>query len=312
MYRRLTGVTPPQKKLFDMKTPFTGLLVLLTLSLNVQAQRRVSAPMRHFMQQAASPANAIPYGNNPNAGHYVTAGDARIYYEVYGKGKPLVVLHGGGVGSTYEMFQFIDSLSKTYQVIAVSTRGHGKSEIGQLPLTYEQKADDVLAVINAVTKDSVLVLGFSDGAYTGYKLAGMYPARVRKLIAIGAGEQVPGLRKVILDAKAMARIDPLYWNQQVALMPEPERIEEYWTKLAQFYNTMTASKELFASIRCPVLVVSGDRDQNAPLATIMAACQMIRASQLCIVPNAGHTVFLENFPAVWASITPFLPNHVQP
>ena len=158
MYRRLTGVTPPQKKLFDMKTPFTGLLVLLTLSLNVQAQRRVSAPMRHFMQQAASPANAIPYGNNPNAGHYVTAGDARIYYEVYGKGKPLVVLHGGGVGSTYEMFQFIDSLSKTYQVIAVSTRGHGKSEIGQLPLTYEQKADDVLAVINAVTKDSVLVM----------------------------------------------------------------------------------------------------------------------------------------------------------
>lgn len=169
-------------------------------------------PMHAFMQQVPSPAGAIPYGNNPKAGKYVQAGDARIYYEVYGKGKPLVILHGGGVGSTYEMAQFIDSLSKTYQVIAVSTRGHGKSEIGHSPVTYEQKANDVHAVIQAITADSVTVLGFSDGAYTGYKLASMYPARVKKLVAMGAGEQVPGLRKVILSVTDMAKLDSLYFK----------------------------------------------------------------------------------------------------
>lgn len=218
----------------------------------------------------------------------------------------MVVLHGGGYGSTYEMATFVDSLSKTYQVIAISTRGHGRSEIGSTPMTYEQKANDVYAVIQAMTSDSVTVLGFSDGAYTGYKLASMYPARVRKLVAIGAGEQVPGLRKVILDTGTAFRLDSLYWKQQLSLMPEPGRLQEYWTKLADFYNTMTASKTLFASIKCPVLVLSGERDQNAPLATVIAAYQMIPNSQLSIIPNAPHPVFLVNFPAVWASVSPFL------
>lgn len=165
--------------------------------------------------QKESPAQArkIPYGNNSIAGHYVQAGDAKIYYEVYGKGKPVVLLHGGIMGSIDEMHQFIDSFSKNYQVIAVSTRGHGKSEIGQGPVTYEGKANDVMAVINAVTRDSLIVLGFSDGAYTGYKLASMYPERVKKLIAIGAGEQVPGLRKVVFDATDAMRDDNLFWKQ---------------------------------------------------------------------------------------------------
>ncbi|MBO0948435.1 alpha/beta fold hydrolase [Fibrella forsythiae] len=264
------------------------------------------ASMRHFAQTTPSPSEAIPYGNNPKTGHYTEAGDARIYYEIYGKGKPFVVLHGGVYGSTYEMATFIDSLSKSYQVIAISTRGHGKSEIGFTPITYEQKANDVYAVIQAVTTDSVLVLGFSDGAYTGYKLTSMYPERVRKLVAIGAGEQVPGLRKVILNTQTAFELDSMYWRQQLTLMPEPGRLQEYWTKLADFYNTMTASKALFTSIRCPVLVLSGERDQNAPLATVIAAYQMIPNNQLSIIPNAPHPVFLLNFPAVWASVLPFL------
>lgn len=270
------------------------------------SQTQPALGMRHFMQSKPLPATAIPYGNNPKAGHYVKAGDARIYYEVYGQGKPLVVLHGGGVGSIYEMAPFIDSLTKTYHVIAISTRGHGKSEIGRTPVTYEQKANDIMAAVNQVTNDSVIVLGFSDGAYTGYKLASLYPARVQKLVAIGAGEQVPGLRKVILNVREMTKLDSLYIKQQLNLMPEPNRLQEYWTNLANFYNTMTASKALFGSIQCPVLVLSGEHDQNAPLATVIAAYQMIPNSQLSIIPNAPHPVFLVNFPAVWASVAPFL------
>lgn len=274
-----------------MKTGFQ-FMIFTILSVNTYAQNRQPA--------------SVPYGNNPQAGRYALAEGAKIYYEVYGKGKPFFLLHGGIMGSIDEMAQFIDSLSKTYQVIAVSTRGHGKSEIGRTPLSYEQKANDVMAVINAVTKDSVTILGFSDGAYTGYKIASMYPARVNKLIAIGAGEQVPGLRKVVLDAKATFERDSIYWEKRLAIYPEPDRVPEYWKEYANFYNSMIASKSLFASIHCPVLVMSGELDQNAPLATVIAAYQMIPNSQLSIIPNAGHVVFFQNFPAVWASVVPFI------
>jgi pimeloyl-ACP methyl ester carboxylesterase len=283
------------------------ILCLLTLlCLHSYSQQHASKRLRHFMQSGPSRSNAIQYGNNPKAGHYVNAGDAKIYYEVYGKGKPIVILHGGIFGSTYEMFQFIDSLSKKYQVIAVSTRGHGKSELGTQPITYEQKANDVMAVINAVTKDSVIVLGFSDGGYTGYKLASMYPAKVKKLISIGATELYPGLRNFSFDAKQAVTLDSAYWKQQFRLMPEPQRLPEMFTLLGNMYSHLTLGKNFFQTIQCPVLLMAGDRDQSNPPQRVVSTAQMIPHSQVGIIPNCTHAVFLENFPAVWACIVPFL------
>src|SRR6478672_4614022 len=87
-----------------MKALFFSLASLLYLTAFSQQQAPIH--LHHFMQKTPSSANEIPYGANPKAGHYANAGDAKIYYEVYGKGKPIVVLHGGIFGSTYEMFQF--------------------------------------------------------------------------------------------------------------------------------------------------------------------------------------------------------------
>src|SRR5687768_14848472 len=120
---------------YRMKAIFFSLFTFM--SITAISQDKAAIPLRHFMQTGPAPENAIPYGANPNAGKYANVGDAKIYYEVYGKGQPLVVLHGGIMGSTKEMYQFIDSLSQYYQVIAVSTRGHGKSEIGSDSPTYE-------------------------------------------------------------------------------------------------------------------------------------------------------------------------------
>jgi len=264
--------------------------------------------LRHAFQTTPSPVDAIQYGNNAKAGRYADAGDTKIYYELYGEGDPLVILHGGNVGSTYEMAGFIDKFSKSYQVIAISTRGHGKSEIGKAPFTLEQRANDALAVIDAVTTDAVVVLGFSDGAYSGYKLASMYPKKVKKLIAIGAGEMKPGPATFENTLKSMSALDGPYWQQQLTLMPEPRRVDEFFAKQNDFYNGLTANKELFHSVKCPVLVLAGERDQNAHLSTVIAAYYMLPNSQLAIIPNATHTVFLENFPAVWECIVPFLAN----
>lgn len=248
---------------------------------------------------------AVHYGNNTPAGRYVQSGDAKLYYEVYGAGEPIVLLHGGIMGYIDEMAGFIEKLQTDHLVIAMATRGHGKSEYGQGPITYELKAKDVMAVVNAVTSDSVTVLGFSDGAYTGYKVASMYPERVKKLVAIGAGEQVPGLRKVVFSGGPFDA-DNDFWQGRKALMPQPERLEAFWKDMEHFYNTMEAGKPLLNSIQCPVLVLSGELDRNAPLMTVVSAYQMIPHAQLAIIPNTGHVVFKENFEAVWACLVPFI------
>jgi pimeloyl-ACP methyl ester carboxylesterase len=250
--------------------------------------------------------NKTPYGVNDNAGHYVQAKDAKIYYEVYGKGQPIVLLHGGLFGSTVEMTDFIDRLQQDFQVIAISTRGHGKSSLGTEPLTLEQRANDAMAVINAVTKDSVMVIGFSDGGYTAYQLGAMFPNRIKKMVVMGAGELYPGLRAFNFTAKQAIDLDKAYWEQQLKLMPEPERLEEMFAQVANCYNKARVGKALLGTIKCPVLVLAGDHDQGNTVEHVVNAARMIPKHQISIIPNTTHTVFLENFAAVWASIEPFL------
>ncbi|RZL13731.1 MAG: alpha/beta hydrolase [Hymenobacter sp.] len=282
------------------------LFLFLLLTTAAFGQQRPAKPLRAFMQATPSPKGALQYGNNPKAGHYAQAGDAKIYYEVYGKGRPFVLLHGGLLGSTYEMHQFIDSLSRKYQVIAVSTRGHGKSELGTAPLTYEQRANDVLAVLKATTRDSAIVLGFSDGGFAGYKLASMYPERVRKLITIGASEVTAGQRKFDFSPQQARALDSAYVHQQQALMPQPQRLGEMFTQVVGMYNHLTVDKALMQTIQCPVLVMAGDRDEGNPVDRMFRTAQDLRRGQLGIIPNASHGAFLINFPAVWADVTPFI------
>ncbi len=277
--------------------------MFLLLCTNTQAQQTLR---RAF--QPTNVVNKIPYGTNPQAGHYVQTKDAKIYYEVYGKGQPIVLLHGGLFGSIIEFADFIDQLKGKYQVIAISTRGHGKSELGTEPLTLEQRANDAMTVINAVTKDSVIVLGFSDGGYSAYKLGAMYSERVKKMIVIGAGEIRPGLREFNFTAKMAMEMDKLFWEQQLKLMPEPNRVEDLFTQVANCYNNVTVSKELLSTIKCPVLVMAGDNDGGNPVERVVSAARYIPNHQISIIPNTGHGCHNENFAAVWASIVPFLKN----
>jgi pimeloyl-ACP methyl ester carboxylesterase len=247
-----------------------------------------------------------PYGNNPSAAHYVQTKDAKLYYEVYGKGQPLVLLHGGIFGSTIEMTDFIEQLKTKYQVIAISTRGHGKSEMGSETLTLEQRANDAMAIINATTKDSVIVIGFSDGGYSAYKLAAMYPGHVKKIVVIGAGEVKPGIRDFTLTSKQALEMDPSYWKQQIKLMPDPKRLDDLFKQITNCYNNVTVSKELLSIIKCPVLVMAGDHDNGNPVERVVSAARYIPNSQISIIPNTGHGCFLENFNAAWAVINPFI------
>jgi pimeloyl-ACP methyl ester carboxylesterase len=89
-------------------------------------------------------------------------------------------------------------------------------------------------------------------------------------------------------------------------MPEPQRLQDMFTQLGKMYNPLTLGKDFFQTIQCPVLVMAGDRDQANPPLRVVSTAQMIPRSQVGLIPNCTHGVFLENFPAVWACVVPFL------
>ena len=92
----------------------------------------------------------------------------------------------------------------------------------------------------------------------------------------------------------------------MTICPEPDKKQAYWDNFYDFYNTVTVSKEILNSIKCPLLVMAGELDPNAPLATVIAAYYMLPNSQLGIIPNAGHGAFIDNFTAVWDCVVPFM------
>ncbi|MDW3192090.1 MAG: hypothetical protein R8G66_06990 [Cytophagales bacterium] len=97
-------------------------------------------------------AQSIPYGYNSKVGKYFDAGNnTQLYYETYGEGEPMLMLHGGVYGYIDEYSPFIPKLAEKYQVICLATRGHVKSDIGHEPFTYDQRASDAFKLIQHLT-----------------------------------------------------------------------------------------------------------------------------------------------------------------
>lgn len=250
----------------------------------------------------------IPYGNNSAAGNYLNVGDAKLYYEIYGKGKPLVMLHGGVYGYIDEFASFIPRLAEKYQVICIATRGHGKSEIGNTPFTYKQRAEDAYKIIRSITKDSVIVIGFSDGGFNAMKLAAMHPALVSKMIVMGVGDKPKNKKsgKFNYTAEKLLKSDSAFFSSRLQLMPQPERWQESLTKSSNMYNTDYMSKETFEKIKCPVLLMNGDKDDYSSIVEFIQCSKYIKNVQIALIPGCHHVIFFCNFAAVWACIEPFL------
>ncbi len=265
--------------------------------------------LKYFSQTPQMISSNTPYGDNSAAAHYAQSDDAKIYYEVYGKGEPILILHGGGLGCSYEMGCFVDKLKDNNQVILISTRGHGKSEIGHTPFSLKQRAKDIDAVLkNAGVKKPVTIIGFSDGGYSGYSFAANYPLSVKKLVTIGAGEVLHTNKFFVFDLNEWRKMDTDFINQQEKLMPEPERWQEMLHMYEDMWNVETVSKEIFSKIDCPVLIINGENDINSPMTTAIAAYYELPNAQLSIIPNTPHPCFLVNFNAVWSVIEPFISN----
>src|SRR5436190_17851003 len=137
----------------------------------------------------------IQYGSG--TGQYVNAGTTKIYYEEYGKGVPLLLLHGG-FGSIHDFQKVIPELSKNFRVIAVDSPGHGKSQQAD-SLCYQLMASIFSKVIDELKLDSVYVLGWSDGGDSGLILAADRADKVKRLVVSGANATTDGINPVVLN-----------------------------------------------------------------------------------------------------------------
>lgn len=283
-----------------MKKFFFGALTAALLLTN-------SADAARYFTQGDAAGSSTPYGDNLSVGKYVTAGDAKIYFEVYGAGEPILILHGGGVGTPYELGKILDELKSTHKLIVMSTRGHGRSEIGHSPLTYKQKADDAIAVLDALKiSKPVQIFGFSDGAYTAYEIAALYPERVERIAAIGAGTLQAGFFSGEMKLSDLEKFDKKFIDEQKKIRPEPERWQEFCDAYMKFWSEQNIGAETFGKIKCPVLLIVGDEDDHAPVVTVLEAHQMLANSRLCVVPKAWHTAFLDNYDVTATAIRQFV------
>ena len=266
------------------------------------------------LAQCQDKTKEISYGANPAAGHYLRVDDVNIYYETYGNGgTPLVLLHGGLYGYIAEFGELIRELSKHRLVIAIATRGHGRSELGTKPFSYTLFADDALEVIRHETKEKVDVLGFSDGAVTSYTLTTAHPDLVRRLVAIGGprrfADWTPNAQTEFKNAKAsdVERDSPQFVADRKKLMPQPER----WLEFVERVNAMESgpvyvTDDQIRSIQVPTLIVAGDHDPYNQTAKVVELFQLLPDGQLAIIPGCGHVVLDCRGPFTIAAVEEFL------
>lgn len=229
-------------------------------------------------------ANAqIHYGNNPAAGHYLSTRGFKLYYETYGEGEPLLLLHGNG-GSIENMANQIPFFSKHYKVIAIDTRAHGKSTDPSDSLSFEQIVDDFNALLDTLHLDSCYVIGWSDGGIDALLLAIRHPDKVKKMAFTGANltPDTLGLTPFVFGLIAAEHAQLLKQPHTAAIKNQQKIVD---LDLYQPHITL----DQLHQISCPTLVIGGDHDAIPVLHTVLIA-QNIPRSYLWIVPNSGHSV----------------------
>lgn len=236
---------------------------------------------------AAAPTTAKPvvkYGSNPAAGRTFTHDSVKLYYEVYGSGDPLLLVHGNGASIGSFKAQ-IDHFRKRYKVIAMDSRDQGKSGDSPDEITYEKMTDDLAALVDHLKLGPVNVLGWSDGAIEALLLGIRHPAKVKKIAAMAANLN-PSDQAFCPEAVAL--IKPMIDSMPAAEKETPEGKRTLKVTRMMLDHPHIDAKELEA-ITAPTLVLASDHDMIRDEHTV-EIYHHIPNSQLCIFPNSTHFV----------------------
>lgn len=218
----------------------------------------------------------------------VPINDIQLYYEIHGDGTPLILLHGGLGNADYWENQ-IPVLSKQYQVIAVDSRGHGRSTFSEQRISFALMASDVVALMDYLSIEKTHILGWSDGGIIGLDLAINHPDRLNKVIVYGANYGPSGVRTDIGESKKFNDYIEKATEDYQTLSPDPTRWDTFMENIGQMWaSEPNLTAEQLGSITVPILILDGDNDEVIYTEHTKEMASLIPTAELTLVPGTGH------------------------
>ena len=237
-------------------------------------------------QSARSPMGAavaaIPYGANKAASGSFVHDGVTLYYEIYGQGEPLLLIHGNG-GSIGTLAAQIAFFKTRRRVIVMDSRDQGRSSDSAEPLTYEKMADDQAALLDHLKTGPVDVLGWSDGGIEALLMGVRHPDKVRKLVAMAAN---------LTPDAVYPEVDQLVKDMLASITPEARNTPQGRRELKVATILMTEPHidlALLKKVAAPTLILSGDHDLIR-LSHTVDIYEALPNAELAVFPNSTHLV----------------------
>ncbi len=230
----------------------------------------------------------IKSGNIHFKSGYSDVNGMKMYYEIYGEGEPLVLLHGGGstIQSSFE--RVIPLFAKTYKVIAIETQNHGRSGFRDTPETFEQDADDVAVLLKNINIDKACFFGFSNGGHTSIEIYLRHPEIVKKLILASTPHKRDCFFPGFFDGFQNATLEtmPLQLRQAfLKVTPDSAKLQMMFEKDRDRMKVFKGwSDEQLKSIKVPTLIIAGNVDVPSPECAVEMH-RLIANSELAILPG---------------------------
>ncbi len=242
--------------------------------------------------------------NDASKGNYAEVNGLEMYYEIHGTGQPLVVLHGAYM-TIDAMGEIVPAIAETRQVIAVELQGHGRTADIDRPLSYEQMADDVAALLRHLVTEKADVFGYSMGGGVAFQVAIRHPELVRKLVVASASYTSDGMHPELLEmiptltpeAFAGSPIEEAY----LRTAPNPDDFPTLVAKMKRLdMEPFAWPPEDIREIAAPTLLIIGDSDSIRPEHAVelfqllgggvMGDLAGLPKSQLAVLPGTTHFV----------------------
>jgi pimeloyl-ACP methyl ester carboxylesterase len=251
-----------------------------------------------------------------------------MYYETYGAGQPLVLLHGAFSATGTSFGAVLPGLAQTRQVIAFELQAHGRTADIDRPLSTPQMADDVAAALRHLGIEQADILGYSMGSDVALHFVVRHPEMVRKLVLMSASYNLEGIHPGLMDGLGEMKPEMMHgspWHEEYTrLAPHPEDFDKLFakkTQMDQAYQPFTPAT--IKAITAPTLLILGDSDLIRP----EHAVEMFRLlgggvfgdtpaglpdSQLAILPGTSHVSIVDRAGLLLAIIPAFLDQPVKP
>lgn len=240
--------------------------------------------------------------SKPADSGYAPVNGIKVYYEVYGKGEPIILLHGAFYTIEMNWGQIIPELSKTRKVIAIEFQGHGHTPFSERKLDIVTLAKDVEGIMDYLKVDSADVAGYSMGGSVAYQFAVQSPQRLKKLVIISSTYKTAGWLPIVNTAFKDFKPElfdntPLKTAYDVAA-PDKTKWRKFLKQMFDFAQLpFDCGDSNIAKIAAPVLIISGDND-GLDKVELMKTYQLLGGgvsdlspmpkSHLAIVPSQGH------------------------